>query len=135
MAHSIRLAGPWQVEPLDGLSFRDGSTDSLRVKLPRDWSEIFGENRGRARFERSFNAPTGIDQARLFLTFEELHGRVSLSLNGRTLVEHAEPVNDLRVEITELLESSNRLELTLSCVPGPGKACGLHCPVQLVIEE
>jgi len=135
MSHSIRLAGPWQVEPLAGLVFPEGDAESRRVKLPAGWSELFGEVAGEARFVRAFNAPTGIEGTRLFLVFEQLQACVTLSLNGQVLAEHAEPVNDLRVEITERIERGNRLELVLKCSPIAGKVCGLHRPARLVIEE
>src|SRR3972149_9932844 len=69
--HTIRLRGPWQLEPLARYAARaDGGlnkqTDDLpaagKATMPIDWSETLGRDfLGVVRYHRIFQTPTGLE--------------------------------------------------------------------------
>lgn len=132
--HTIRLRGPWQVEPVcrfvrkvDGAL--DESTDDLppaaRVTMPADWAATCGEDFwGRVGYLRTFQKPTGLESGeRVFLVVEPPRSRGCVLLS-RTSAVNAWSDGILlgevecgdapgRFEITELLDEHNRLEIVV----------------------
>ena len=79
--HTIRLRGPWQLEPVaqfvpqaDGTycPVTEGLPPASRVNMPADWSSAYGpEFLGRVKYHRSFNTPTGLESGhKVFLVVE-----------------------------------------------------------------
>ena len=138
MSHSIRLIGPWFVQPQDGLQFIDQREEIAavrRIKMPASWENLFGNAKGKATFMRTFNSPTGIDQQTLKIMLEELNGSGTVSLNGEQLIEYGNDDNHIQVNITSQLKLNNQLVIELVCDPSGKSICGLHRPVILMIEE
>ena len=118
--HVIRLRGPWQYEPLARtLLLADGSTCAEpgdlpppgEVKMPADWGDTLGGYfRGRVRYSRKFNRPTGIEQGdRLFLRIQQVDAFGSAALNEHPLGEIPSGGNPQRFEVTRLLQPFNQL--------------------------
>ena len=121
--YTIRLRGPWQLEPLEqygrrgGGGARERSTDRLpavaRAKMPADWSAVFGPDfYGRVRYRRTFQRPTSLDEGqRVFLVVEPPRSRGTVSLAGGVLgtVRYGDPPG--RYDITERLGEHNHLEI------------------------
>ena len=154
--HSIRLRGPWQLEPMERFVRRgdgryDRSADSLplsaRSTMPADWSESFGRAfLGRVRYRRIFQRPTGLDNGeRVWLVVEPPRSHGEIELNRKRLGEALWSGEPARFDITGALEDHNRLEIVVahpaldetgaanddsSTLPG-----GLVGEVRLEIEE
>ena len=122
--HTIRLRGPWQVEPVARFVFEADGTylpdetnlpPAARVTMPADWSATCGADFiGRVRYRRVFHRPTGLDSGeRVFLVVEPARSSACITLKGAVvgLVKAGEPAG--RFEITERLEEDNRLEITV----------------------
>jgi hypothetical protein len=155
--HTIRLRGPWQLEPLEGYIHRVGghyasSTEDLpapaRATMPADWSEWCGRDfLGRVRYRRTFQKPTGLDNGeRVWLVIEppRSHGTVLLGDESLGELRWGEPA--ARYDITERLEDHNRLEIIVAHPAldaagmadddsGTTTAGGLVGEVRLEIEE
>src|SRR5262245_41560156 len=108
--HTIRLRGPWQVEPVyrfvhssDGA--HNESADELplpaRVTMPADWAETCGADfRGRVRYRRTFQIPTGLDSGeRVFLVIEPPRSRGVITLSDEPLGEVSTGSPPFRVDI------------------------------------
>ena len=155
--HTIRLRGPWQVEPIERFEFQaDGSYRAVRENLPAaqratmpaDWSALFGADfLGRVRYRRVFQKPTGLDAGeRVWLVVEPARSQTVVELNRKRLGEVVRDGTPLRFDVTELLDDHNRLEILVehpaldecgrasqdSNTAGPG---GLVGEVRLEIEE
>jgi hypothetical protein len=156
--HSIRLRGPWQIEPLERFVRRgDGryerSTETLppaaSAKMPSDWSEALGRDfLGRVRYLRTFHEPTGLDIGgeRVWLVVEPPRSVARVSVNGIALGQVAAGGPPARFDITARLQYANRLEIVVdhpvlddagapnddSSTTSPG---GLVGEVRLEIEE
>lgn len=122
--HTIRLRGPWNVEPVARFVLQpDGTYRPERVNLPpgvkmtmpADWSAAFGANfLGRVRYLRVFQSPTGLENGeRVFLVVEGGRSRALVELNGKRLGEGFTWGQVGRYEITAMLEDHNRLEIVV----------------------
>jgi hypothetical protein len=120
--HTIRLRGPWQLEPVFRLVRReDGGfervTDSLpaaaTMHVPADWSGVLGADfLGRVRYIRPFNAPPGLmPEERVWLVVEPQRSEARVMMSEETLgtIEAGGPVG--RFDVTHLLSPHNRLEI------------------------
>jgi hypothetical protein len=155
--HTIRLRGPWQLEATkrfvvqaDG-SYRAAHDDlppAAEAKMPADWSAVLGANFfGRVRYTRSFNKPTGLDSGeRVFLVVEPPRSEACVLLHGQPVGSVRAGDDAGRFDITERLESHNRLEIIVdhpaldemrSVVGDPAELPpgGLVSEVRLEIEE
>jgi hypothetical protein len=155
--HTIRLRGPWQLEPVFRYVRRvDGGfervTDSLppaaTMQMPADWSAAFGADfLGRVRYVRPFNAPPGlVPEERVWLVVEPQRTVARVIFSEETLGTVAAGDAPGRFDVTHLLNSHNRLEIF---VDHPAVAEGqiesddstVHCTgglvgeVRLEIEE
>lgn len=71
--HQIRLAGPWELTPLEPPG------PSRRIRLPADWAEIAQSGEQRVRLRRSFHKPTGLEpDDRVFLSMPFRPDAISL---------------------------------------------------------
>ena len=120
--HSIRLRGPWQLEPVYRYVRRaDGEfeprTDELpppaRLHMPADWSAAFGPDfLGRVRCVRTFNTPPGlVPEERVWLVVEPQRSTARVMMGDDTLGVVAAEGEPLRVDITHRLDNFNRLEI------------------------
>jgi len=111
--HRIRLRGPWECEPQESL---DGGAVPLRrrVTMPGSWGDLgLAGFRGRVLFARKFGYPGRIDDyERVWLVADGMEGTASICLNDAILAmsQHA----PFAFEVTALLKSHNRLEVTIS---------------------
>lgn len=155
--HTIRLRGPWQLEPVFRHVRRaDGEfervTDSLpaaaTMRVPADWSAALGADfLGRVRYVRPFNAPPGlVPEERVWLVVEPQRSEARVMLSEQTLGTVAADGPAGRFDITHLLNPHNRLEIFVdhpALVDGklgrdqdaPCLAGGLVGEVRLEIEE
>src|SRR5262245_15207785 len=133
--HTIRLRGPWFVEPTkrfvpqpDG-SYKPTEDDlprSARATMPADWSALFGADfLGRVRYRRTFQKPTGLDPGeRVFLVVETQQSSACITIKRQLVgfVYVGEPAG--RFDITDRLEDHNRLEIFVD-----------HPAVELIAEH
>jgi hypothetical protein len=120
--HTIRLRGPWQLEPVFRLVLgADGgyerSTENLpamaRMHVPADWSGAFGSKFfGRVRYLRNFNSPPGLQfDERVWLVVEPQRSAARVMMLDETLGVVAADGPPLRFDVTHRLGSHNRLEI------------------------
>jgi hypothetical protein len=123
--HTMRLRGPWQLEPIERFVRRhDGGYNRLtedlpaaaRVTMPADWGQSFGADfLGRVRYRRIFQKPTGLDSGeRVFLVIEPPRSLGIVELNEQRLGEIRYGSPPARYDITNRLEDHNRLEILVS---------------------
>ncbi len=122
--HTIRLRGPWQLEPLARfVPLADGSyaaaNDNLpppdRVTMPADWSSSFGADfLGRVRYHRIFQTPTGLDNGEcVFLVVDQQQSSACITLADK-LVGFVNPGEGTkRFDITDQLDDHNRLTIVV----------------------
>lgn len=136
--HSIRLRGPWEFEPLARTLLRaDGSIieqpgkvpPAGRAQLPCDWSATLGrEFRGRVRYRRRFNRPTGLGpHERVFLVVEGVDAFGSVALNDRPLGPIRGYAVPASFDVTDLLAASNLLAVD---VESPEATSGAAAPLR-----
>lgn len=125
--HVIRLRGPWQFEviecaaPTNGAESAAASTAprSGKAKLPCDWSETLGrEFRGKVRYRRRFNRPSGLDpHERVWLIVEGVDAFGSAMLNGRAMGEVRGYAVATSFDVTDSLGQANELLLDVELPP------------------
>ena len=116
--HEMRLKGPWEYcwESPDVTETQLGCALSGRVKVPVTWSECFGEQAGIVVWSRRFQKPTNLDTTeRVMIAAPQLAGVIEVRLNGTSLPHDEQPQIGFRYDVTELLEPSNMLELSMEC--------------------
>ena len=117
--HTIRLRGPWLLEPVERYVPRAGggyerSTANLpvaaKMTMPADWRPVLGASfLGLVRYQRTFQKPTGLESGkRVWLVVEEPRARGRVDLNRKHLGEAGG-----RYDITEFLEEHNQLEIAV----------------------
>jgi hypothetical protein len=119
--HTIRLRGPWQLEPVfryvrreDGSFERqNGDLPAARLQMPADWAEALGADfLGRVRYVRTFNSPPGLrSSARVWLVVEPPRSYARVTMVDETLGTVAAEGPAQRFDITHRLSSHNRLEI------------------------
>jgi len=117
--HTIRLRGPWELEPL-ARSVRGGdclvyeSVENLpapcRQHMPGDWGPSLGADfRGRVRYRRRFGRPTALEpHETVWLVLAAVDPAGDVSLGGQRL-GRAGPAEPAEFEITALLQERNEL--------------------------
>jgi hypothetical protein len=119
--HTIRLRGPWQLEPIQRyVRCNDGRYErstapllSVRAKMPADWTESLGDDfLGRVCYRRTFQKPTGLDRGeRVWLVVEPPRSRCVVSFNDYVFgVVHYGSASR-RFDITRYLNDHNRLDI------------------------
>jgi hypothetical protein len=120
--HTIRLRGPWQLEPVfryvlrpDGGYDRhaDGLPAAAKLTMPADWSAVFGGDFfGRVRCVRTFNSPSGLQpDERVWLVVEPQRSLARVVMAEETLGVVAASGPSQRFDVTHRLSSHNRLEI------------------------
>lgn len=120
--HTIRLRGPWQLEPVfryvrreDGGFERQesGLPAGTRMQMPADWSAALGADfLGRVRYVRTFNAPPGLQpDERVWLVVEPQRSLARVVMVEEMLGEVAADGPPQRFDITHRLSPHNRLEI------------------------
>jgi hypothetical protein len=135
-SHTIRLIGPWQVQwiaPADAAGLFDTPQS---VTMPREWTSLFGDRAGTARFTRGFNCPTNLDVTeRVVVVFDGVGGSGEVRINDVALGEIAAEVDATAFDITSQLRKRNELVVELTFDPRksvpPG---GLYDVVALRID-
>ncbi len=137
-AHVIRLRGPWHYEPL-ARTVLSGNGKTVvepgelppagRTHLPSDWGESLGRDfRGRVRYTRHFNRPTGLDGSqRVMLVVEQVDALGHISLNGELLGEVLGQ-GGARFEVTSRLARHNMLAIEVELPRVTGQSAGLARP-------
>jgi hypothetical protein len=156
--HTIRLRGPWQLEPVlryvrRGDGGFDLATNDLpaagRMHVPTDWGAVLGGDfLGRVRYVRTFHAPPGLQfDERVWLVVEPQRSTARVVLVEDTLGVVAAGGRAGRFDITHRLLPTNRLEIFVDHpaveegrIVGDGDADlslagGLVGEVRLEIEE
>lgn len=116
--HIIRLRGPWQRTVLCD-EREDTSNDAkMTVRMPVSWGNDLGEDfRGKVRYRRMFNRPTGIDELTdIRLRFERLVGNAVILLNQKQLGAIQWPDVTGQFAINGLLEPRNQLDVEIEAV-------------------
>ena len=129
--HTIRLRGPWQMEPLERFAPAEsgGEAQELpppgRVKLPTTYQAALPHGfHGRVRFARRFQRPTGLEpHETVHLVVDTPWTIVTLTLNERQLeIERALEIATaaagslvqrapVRLNLTDLLSDTNVLAI------------------------
>jgi hypothetical protein len=144
--HTIRLRGPWQLEPIRCFGSDTGRLPAAtRATMPADWAAACGAGfRGCVRYSRTFQKPTGLDGgARVWLVVEPPRTLGVVNLNGTTLGNVRLGESAGRFEVTQLLADRNALEIEVTHpeLDDDGKPAddggsgGLVGEVRLEIEE
>ena len=127
--HIIRLRGPWQITPLNGVAPK-----SLETEVPGDWTSALGSDyRGTAAYVRKFGLPTNLTNERVSLVVEQVTVLASLALNGQPLGNQSAADGQRKYDVTSLLKLRNELQIIVASEAG-GPAGGLG-EVRLEIEE
>ena len=132
--HAIRLRGPWEFEVLAGAADVPGQKASAapasnRVELPCDWQATLGVGfRGKVRYRRRFNRPTGLDpHERVWLVVEGVDAFGAASLNGSQLGEVRGYALPASFDITGQLLPSNELAIDVEL---PAETSGVASPLR-----
>jgi len=82
-----------------------------RIRLRGPWDqELLPSGDGRSRFRRRFGSPSRLDDyERLWLTFANIEGDVSVWLNGQLLGRQENATNAFEYEVTTLLRPRNEV--------------------------
>ncbi|MCH5376405.1 MAG: hypothetical protein JJ992_20750 [Planctomycetes bacterium] len=122
MPHVIRLRGPWRCEALARTRRRaDGTSEIVsgelppagQIQVPSDWGEVLGENfRGRVRYSRRFNRPSGMSAVRrVDLVIECVDAFGAVALNDDVLGTIPPGLHVFRSDLTARLKPHNRLTI------------------------
>ena len=119
------------------------SESERRLKIPSDWSDWLGLSfRGCVAYLRNFNLPTGLEaQQKVWLVVSEVDFRACVWLNETPIGEIQLGQPALRVEVRDLLQSSNQLRIEVTLPVGAQRtarsplAGGLIGEVRIEIEE
>ncbi len=117
--HRIRLRGPWTYQVLarfgpyekDNTGPDTSGLPAGRIQMPTDWGATLGRDfRGRVRYQRRFNRPTGLDGGQLvYLAFQAVDCFGDVSLNETAIGRVVGDRPDQRFLVTSLLEDVNEL--------------------------
>lgn len=135
--HTIRLLGPWQVEWLEPADAAGVYATPQNIDIPQDWSSLFGDRAGTARFRRWFNCPTGLGGEYIVsVVFNGVGGRGEVRINEAKLGMIGVGFDSIEFDISSHLRRRNELvvELTFDpkCSVPPG---GLYDIVALRIDS
>lgn len=145
-AHRIQLRGPWGFTPLSAAGSGAGNPPTELgqpgmpaagiAKMPASWQSLFGDFRGRVRFERRFHRPSNLEaDESVWLVFEAVGGEGQASINGQLLGPLHTNDQPQRFEITKALQGDEHLLVELELTDGSDNpaAGGLYGPVFLEI--
>ena len=141
--HSIRLAGPWRLEPTGRFLPADAGLPRLvavdlpeaqTVKMPADWSAVCGaEYCGQVRYTRRFHQPQGLQEGEVvWLVVEPARSCAEVWLNGQRLGKLPVVDSQLRVDVTKLLVEFNELVIV---VTHPAMDNSVETPVDKPVDK
>lgn len=144
LCHVIRLAGPWELDPLARFvpsgptTFREETHDlppGGKTQVPGDWTAALGDDfRGRVRYTRRFNCPTNLDASeRVWLVCDGVAGTAQIALNGQPIFALKASGRAGSCDVTPHLLPHNALTVEVSAPPG-GPAGGITGEVRLEIR-
>ena len=128
--HIIRLRGPWLLAPLYASDVK-----AVRGRIEQPYRS-FLDVPGPVIYVRHFNRPTGLgEHACVQLAIIEFCGSIAIKLNQHPIA--LEPVDQppVRVEITQYLQASNRLEIEVVPSDNDHARAGITGLVQLEIDD
>lgn len=136
-AHRINLKGPWHAEIIALLRGGDAiHRDPETVRLPTDWSVLFGDCSGTVEFRRGFHSPSNLDHNTLVrIGTDACGGCGAVFLNGHALGEIPGTADGWQFEVSRQLEAFNQLCIRLEVSEETSGRRGLWAPVYLEIEE
>lgn len=115
--HKINLKGPWIVEQFPGQDDSSvSSADSRRVNIESAWASQFeGSN---IKLTRSFNRPTGIEEATqdIFVILQTKNVSAKVRLNGADIGTVTPDHPLVKIACLYRLQPSNRLALIIESV-------------------
>ena len=122
--HTIRLRGPWKLQPLactvllaNGTTEREPGTlpAPCTVQVPADWSASLGVNfRGQARYSRRFGCPTGLQPGdQVSLVVDKIDALAEVAINSNSLGTMRITDGSCQWPITPFLQPRNLLEITI----------------------
>lgn len=134
--HRIHLRGPWNAQWLSGSAPDAGAAkDTQRVKIPADWSTLFGPCGGRVRFTRRFQCPTNLEpHERVYIALDGVSQSGTVTINGTPVGSFQDARPGTRFDVTPLLEPTNQLQIDVECTPQPGQQGGIYRHVALEID-
>ena len=120
--HTIRLRGPWKLEPLERyvkrsfggyVSQTEGLPPRDRCTMPADWCETLGPDfLGVVRYGRKFNKPTNLGpRERVWLVVEPPRSCGLVRVNGELLGHIRFGAAPGRFDITLFLAESNTVDI------------------------
>src|SRR4029079_7101251 len=119
--HTIRLRGPWVLEPLQRYVKRSfggyaGLTNGLppgdRGQMPADWCATMGHDfLGVVRYSRKFNRPTNLTRDRVWLVVEPPRSCGLVRVNRSFLGDVRYGSAPGRFDITDLIEDHNVVDI------------------------
>ena len=129
--HAIRLRGPWEFDVLENAAARAEPPTPIsgRATLPCDWLDALGaEFRGKVRYRRRFNRPSGLDpHERVWLIVEGVDACGAVALNDRELGRVRGYALPASFDVTELIAPNNELLVDVELPPEvPGGAIPLR---------
>jgi hypothetical protein len=128
----MHLHGPWQYEWLSAEPFDSVVSRTGRVKMPCNWKSLFGDMAGKARFLRRFHKPTNLEpHEQVYLVFEDIKGRIKISINDSVLGTADNSKETIGHEITEYLKPSNELSVEIEFDPAAASRTENSTPVSL----
>lgn len=128
--HIIRLRGPWLLSSLHA-----PEVEAVRGRIEQPCRN-FLDLPGPVIYVRHFNRPTGLGEHDCVqLAIVEFCGSIAIKLNQHPITP--QPLNQppVRVDITEHLQASNRLEIELFPSENEREQAGITGIVQLEIDE
>ena len=126
--HTIRLRGPWQLEPVfrhvlapDGswtreLDYGDELPAACHQTMPADWSASLGTDfLGSVRYRRTFQRPTNLQPNDwVWLVVEPPRSSAGVHLGHHYLGSVCSGQSAARFEVNSLLEDRNELTIFVS---------------------
>src|SRR5207248_10704156 len=98
-----------------------GLPDGGRMHRPADWGQTLGVDfRGRVRYTRHFNCPTGLEpRDRVWLVLEGVDARGEVVLNSARLGPVSGFLSPARFDVTSILQPRNELAVDVELPPLP----------------
>ena len=144
--HTIALRGPWQIEVIRAIRSPEPTAAAeskltagrtATVRLPASWGELFGEFRGRIRFNRRFHPPTNVGESdRLSVVITDVGCSGTVLLNGDLLgtIDPTANVNRYSIPTYLPVNASLSIELELTGPCTTPQEIGLINPVIIEID-
>ena len=93
--------------------YHDGS--EYNVNIPHTWNNEDGQDggddyyRGTCFYEKTFTAPTLLDDERLYIEFNGVNASARVVLNGKEILSHDGGYSTFRADITDYVKKINHM--------------------------